>query len=71
MTEQKQRSNGDISEALAAISTAMIRDTLSLPPALVVMLPTVIDCLRELTLWRSGVMKVEARTPKEATDAQV
>lgn len=57
------RSDADIAEAILAITEVMI-NTKDYPPQLIVMVPTIRDCLQELLAWRQGHIRRESDESK-------
>lgn len=55
------RSDEDLQEAIDALKKGMIDRRMVLPPEIVVLLPTAIECLIELQGFRELVKKIKAK----------
>lgn len=53
MSDGDRRTDADIEEAILVISEVMIK-SMNYPPKLIVMAPTIRECLKELLAWRQG-----------------
>jgi hypothetical protein len=53
-TTGEPRSDSDIVEAIRALEITMVKDVLKIPPRLCVMLPTIMDLLKELLMLRGN-----------------
>lgn len=55
------RSDEDLQEAIDVLKKGMIESRMNLPPEIVVLLPTAIECLVELQGFRELVKKIKAK----------
>lgn len=56
MSSGDPRSDADIEKAILVINDVMIK-SMNYPPQLIVMAPTIRECLQELLEWRQGRIK--------------
>lgn len=57
----KPRSEEDLQEGIDVLSKIMVSARSTAPPELIVMIPTLLDCLRELQDFRELVKKIKAK----------